>query len=519
MNRLKKFIINGLLVTAVSLFMRSVSVSFNVYISNKIGAVAMGVFTLISTVYGFAMTVATSGIGLAATRHIAEAVGEDDVRGLPPHKSPAVRCIVKKCVVYALSFSIASAVILFLFAELIGVKLLCDERTVLPLRVLAITLPPIALSSVLSGYFTAVRRVHKNAAVSVLGQGIRIFACVFLITLLGADDVEGACLAIVTGGAVSEILSFIVQYVLYLCERHSGSRGDVSAADSKRYERKVLHTALPVAFSAYVRSGLVTVEHMLIPWGLQRSGSSRDRSLAAYGVVHSMVFPLVLFPSALSGSFASLLVPEVAEAQASGSTDRISRIIKKVFHSVLIFSIGTAGIMMCFSYELANTVYPKTDAGKYILMVAPLIPVMYLDTSVDGILKGLGEQVYCMGVNIVDAALSVVLVWILLPRCGIIGYIITVYFTETVNATLSITRLLTVCSVKPDIMNWIVKPLLCVISATAAVRFFIGRFSIQATGAWNIAATIIMTAAIYILLLMITKCIRIPQRQTQRQPR
>ena len=75
MTRFKKFILNGLLITAVSLIIRAVSVSFNVYISNKIGAAAMGLFTLISTVYRFAITVATSGIGLAATRIVAEAVG------------------------------------------------------------------------------------------------------------------------------------------------------------------------------------------------------------------------------------------------------------------------------------------------------------------------------------------------------------------------------------------------------------------------------------------------------------
>ena len=94
MTKFKRFILNGLLIAAVSFIIRSVSVSFNVYVSNKIGSVAMGVFTLISTVYGFAMTVATSGINLAATRHIAEALG---TTGDNDPRSPKVRCIVKKC--------------------------------------------------------------------------------------------------------------------------------------------------------------------------------------------------------------------------------------------------------------------------------------------------------------------------------------------------------------------------------------------------------------------------------------
>ena len=75
MDRLKKFFANGILMTLVSLAARYVSVGFNVYLSNKIGAVAMGIFTLVSSVYGFALTVATSGVNLATTKLVSEALG------------------------------------------------------------------------------------------------------------------------------------------------------------------------------------------------------------------------------------------------------------------------------------------------------------------------------------------------------------------------------------------------------------------------------------------------------------
>ena len=53
MNRVGQFIVNGFLLTFVSLFIRTVSVGFNVYVSNMIGAEGVGLFALISTVYGF----------------------------------------------------------------------------------------------------------------------------------------------------------------------------------------------------------------------------------------------------------------------------------------------------------------------------------------------------------------------------------------------------------------------------------------------------------------------------------
>jgi stage V sporulation protein B len=124
MNRFKRFVMNGLLITLMSLIMRAVSVSFNIYISNKIGAVAMGVFTLVSTVYGFALTVATSGISIAATRHIAEALGEEHFADDKKVKSTSIRRIVGKCVTYSLFFSLGTAVALYLLAPYLGIKIL-----------------------------------------------------------------------------------------------------------------------------------------------------------------------------------------------------------------------------------------------------------------------------------------------------------------------------------------------------------------------------------------------------------
>lgn len=519
MTRFKRFIWNGILITLVSILIRGVSVSFNVYLSNRVGAVAMGLFTLISTVYGFSITVATSGIGLATTTLVAEAMGKADEAGArtPPWQNPRVLCTVRRCSIYALCFSFGSGLILFFFAPLIGGRFLNDPRTVLSLRILAFTLPPIAFSSVLSGYFIAVRRVYKNALVQTIGHGIRIYTCVLLIGWIGAKDVESACVAVVLGGAISEGSSFLIQYLLFFLEKRRYKKEKISYLQGRTIEKKLLRTALPVAFSAYVRSGLVTVEHMLIPRGLEKVGNSRDQALASYGILHSMVFPLVLFPSAISSSFSGLLVPEIAEATAINDQERIHRIIRRVYHTVLIFSVGCAGIMLCFAHELGDLFFPKTDAGSYILMIAPLVPVMYLDTSTDSILKGMGEQVYCMGVNIVDAFLSVILVWVLLPLFGINGYIVTVYFTEIVNASLSIYRLFSVSGGKAQWADWIFKPLLSIGLATAVMRYLLRHFDGQVDSFFKLGAHAVLTVILYVLFLFLFRSLRFKDLFTNRE--
>jgi len=66
--------------------------------------------------------------------------------------------------------------------------------------------------------------------------------------------------------------------------------------------------------------------------------------------------------------------------------------------------------------------------------------VMYLDIGTDCALNGLGEQVYSMKVNILDAAVSALLVWLLVPGLGITGYTATIYIAELLNFALSVAR-------------------------------------------------------------------------------
>ena len=72
MTNAKKLLTNTLLLTATAFLMKTVDVSFNVYLSNRIGADGIGLFQLITAVYGMAITFSVAGIRLAAMRLVAD---------------------------------------------------------------------------------------------------------------------------------------------------------------------------------------------------------------------------------------------------------------------------------------------------------------------------------------------------------------------------------------------------------------------------------------------------------------
>ena len=129
---------------------------FQIYLSQKIGAAGVGLFQLIMSIYLLFTTFAISGIRFATTRLVSEELGI----------SPEGRVdkVVRRCLIYAVTFGTASSCVLFLSADFIGLRWIKDMRSVLSLKVLASSLPFLAMSSVMSGYFTAVCRIIRSAA-------------------------------------------------------------------------------------------------------------------------------------------------------------------------------------------------------------------------------------------------------------------------------------------------------------------------------------------------------------------
>lgn len=459
----KQFLKSGMMLACVALLMRSISLAFNAYITDRVGAEGMGLLSLTMSVYGFAVTFATAGVALAVTRLVASALGRAE--------GERARRVLRAAVIYALAFGGTAAVCLYFGSHFIAVRLLSDIRTRASLRLLSISLVPIALSAVYSGYFIAVRRVVHNAATQVFEQCVRILLT-FGGLMLAGENVELACLALVGGSSVSEFFSF---FLLFLQARIDLSRHRLSGGDTGGEGRAVFGYAFPCAVSAQLRSGLLTVQHLLIPYALTLGGAMRGEALASYAALHSMALPVVLFPTAILASFSGLLVPECAELDGVGDTARLGRLSRKALFGALVFASLSAALIFVGADTLGVLIYDSDDASRYIKMLAPLVPVMYMDSVVDAHLKGLGYQVYSMGVNIVDAAASVLGVLLFLPRFGADGYILVIYITELLNFALSLGKLVRLVRLPRSVRFWTVAPLCAIFSVFVASLFMRGE--------------------------------------------
>ncbi len=470
MDTTRKFFLNSVLLSAVTVAVRFVSVSFNAHVAVKVGAECMGLFTLVTSVYSLCVIIASAGVNLAVVRCVSETYAKCEKEGISPGRE--LSRIVRSAALYSLFFGTLTGGAVIAASRPIALNLLGDERCLMSLRAFAVSLPAISLSAALAGYFTGIGKVAKNALCTVVDEGAKILIVSSALVLIAPKGIEYACLAVVGGGAAAEVISLAVSYILYKTDgkRKRGTSAEVKSGGIADHIKRISRLALPVAVGNAARHGLISAEHLAIPRALVSYGLGRKEALSLYGILHGMVLPVVLFPSAVLYSFAGLLIPEIAACRAVGNKKRIINIGEKVFRSSLLFSVCVSGVLLSFSDGIGIGLYNSAEAARQIRLLALLVPVMYLDSAVDGMLKGLGEEVYCMKVNVADSLICLALVFILVPSFGIDGYIALTMISEVINAALSIIRLFERVAISPDLVRWIACPVLSVAAAAFAAK-------------------------------------------------
>lgn len=381
MKVLKVFILNTIILLLSSVILQIINMFFSIYISNTIGEEAVGVFTLVMSVYMFGITLASAGINISATRVVSEELASNNELG--------AKKAAQRCVLFSLLFGLSASVIFFVSADFITIHCLHNKISKNVIYLICIALPFISMSSAVNGYFTAVRRVYKNALAKFFEEFVKILFTAILLKSLMPDDINYACYALILADVISEVTSFAQLYFLYIRDK-KGSLSESRYRDLDSYNKRILRITIPVALTSYLRSGLSTIKQLIIPSSLQKSGMNSSNSLIAYGIVNGMAMPVIMFPVILITSFSGLLIPEFSRFHTQGKNKKIRSLSILILSCTLIFSVLVAIAIFMLSDEISTIIYHKSEIAKYIRILSPLIVIMYLDIVIDRNFKRIG---------------------------------------------------------------------------------------------------------------------------------
>lgn len=434
------------------------------------------------SIYFLCITFANSGISLASTRLVSEELAVNSEHG--------AKIAIKKCIRYSLLFGIFTSIVLFCFAKPIIHFFLHDKISVNILYIIAISLPFTSITMSLNGYFTAVRRPYKSSTADIISILTKIITILVLIPNFNLSNLDEIVLLLVLGTTISELVSFLYTYVLYIFDKKHLRN---SRNSNNNFLHRILKISLPVAMTSYIRSGLSTLKQLLIPIQLEKSGMNCNSALSAYGMINGMALSILLFPGLIINSVASLLIPEFARYNVKKDFTKMNSVINTLFSLIILFSLFIIGFFLMFSDDISMIAYNNLNVYKYILILCPLVLLMYLDHIIDAILRGIDKQVKVMYCNIADLFVSIILIYFLLPVCNIIGYIIVIYISEILNTSISTFQLYKATHFKFDIIKQFVIP--CVILIIC--MFIINTINIHNN---SILLTLILNSIVFFVL-------------------
>ena len=426
MSRRLPIFYSALLLTGVNLLLRLVGTSFQVYLSGRIGAEGIGLLQLVMSVGSMALVAGMAGIRTATMYLTAEESGR---------KTPGnVIWVLSGSILYSMLCSVAVGAAIYFFAPFLAEKWIGNIHTMDSIQLFGMFLPINCLTGVMVGYFTGANRIGTLAAVEVAEQIFSMVCTLLLLHFWAGNNAERACQAVVMGSGMSTCMTLCCLTLLRLLERAKCNQPIPIA-------KRLTKTAVPLALADDLRTGITTIENLMVPKRLALYPGVVS-PLAAFGTVCGMVFPILMFPAALLFGLTELLIPELARCRAAGSKIRICYLVQKCLRIALLYGVICAGILFLTAPQLCQALYSNANAGEYLKWFAPLAVLLYCDSVTDAMIKGLGQQTSSVRYNILTNTMDVAFLYILLPRYGITGYFISFLVTHLLNFILSIRRLL-----------------------------------------------------------------------------
>ena len=425
----------ALMLTVVNLLLRFGATGFQVWLSGRIGPAGIGLLQLILSVNMLSLTLGTAGGRTTAMYLTAEALGK---------KRPAdADRLLHGCFVYSILCAGAVSVGLFVLSPTLARGWIGTMDALPALRTWAVFLPVVCLTGVMTGYFTAANRIGTLAAVEVAEQAFSILVTAAVLTRV--TDRAGACRAVVLGSCLGAVLTLVCLMILY---SSMGSDGKSRI----RVARPILRCAAPLAVADDLKAGISALENLMVPRRLALFSGASD-PLAAFGRVSGMVFPVMMFPSAILSSLAEVLIPELARCKAVGSRRRIRYLVRRSLRGAYVYGLICGGLLFLLSDTLCARLYPGEDIAPLLRRFSLLVPMLYCDLLCDAMNKGLGAQKSVALYSIVSNILDIGLMFVLLPRLGLDGYFLSFTLTHAVNFLLGLRRVLSISGARENLSS------------------------------------------------------------------
>lgn len=462
----KNTLIKGtLILTAAGILSRILGFYNRIFLSRFIGAKEVGIYQLIFPLYLLSFSICCQGIQTALSRMIAAYATRNNPKTLK-------RILYIGGAISLLSATVVS-VLLFTFSKPLSIYILKEPNCSLLLKIASTAIPFVSIKACLIGYELGLKRSFLPATTQLMEQIIRVGSIYLLSVSYFANKPAFASIAVL-GLVLGEIGSCLYLVLGYLLSNISTKKSQQNSSVSKRQLTKELVTdSIPLTSNRLILTLLESVEAILIPIMLAKFYGSRDAALQFYGILTGMVMPFIYFPSAITSSLSTMLLPTISSAKELKQQAMISSTSSKSIQYSLMIGIMSTFLFLFYGKDLGRIIFNNKAAGEFLFMLACLCPFIYLTSTLSSILNGLGKMKRNLIHNVMSSFIHIFFVLVMIPIYGVKGYLWGLLVSDLFLIVFNLIVILKETSLEFDAYTCIIKPAMFAIISGGIAMFLI----------------------------------------------
>lgn len=412
------------ILTIASLITRIIGFFFRIFLSRYIGAEGMGIYQLIFPIQIICYSLCTSGFELSISKLVASVNAKDNKASMR---------ILKSGLIMSISLSIIIAFTVYFNYEFIATRILAEERCKNLVRWMGITIPLASIHSCICGYYLGIKKASIPAWSLLIEQSTRVLSIWIIVQMFYKKGFTITAETAMIGSFIGEIFS--VLFIVFCISKTDKKISKNKMTFPKTYYFKQIFTlSLPLTLNRLMLSVIQSIQSILIPFCLIGYGLTSSEALSLYGICLGLVFPLIMFPSALIHSITQMLLPTIAEADNSNNSSRINTTSDYTLRFSCLFGIYCSAIFVLFGKQIGILLFNNATAGNYVCILGFLCPFIYITSTLASIINGLGHTQITFFHSIISTLIQLSCTILLIPQIGIMGYLIGMLLSSVISS-------------------------------------------------------------------------------------
>lgn len=368
-----KFIKSTIILIVGGFITKILGMVIKIALTRSIGTEGISLYMLVLPTFNLFITLCNLGVPIAITKLVSE-------------KKKSSKKIIIPTTYLILIYNLLLIIIIIIISPYLSSKLLHNSNTYYPLIAIGSTLPFIALSSIIKGYFFGKENVFPCSLSNIIEQLTRLILTVFVVSYMTKFGIVKAVTTVVLINIISEGISILV-LTLFL-PKEKIYKEDLKKDNSLLKE--IFGISIPTTTSRLIGSITYFLEPIILTTILKYTGYSSDYITLEYGVINGYVYPLLLLPSFFTLAISSAILPVISNSYSNNNKVYAMKKLKQAIVFSLLVGIPCTILFIIVPDKLLGLIYNTSLGINYIKITAPFFLLHYIQAPLTSALTGIG---------------------------------------------------------------------------------------------------------------------------------